>query len=115
MTEPTVDQGNHTELDESIFRFVKPRAFISTSLRRKDEPFVELTEKLARKHGFQPYGTVGRHIAAPIPIVDKMLVELQNSDCSIIAATPRYLQYDVEDNQKKEIKAVTEMIHVFSL
>jgi hypothetical protein len=73
----------------------KPLAFISTSLLEEDRRFVELIEKLSKENGFEPMGTVGRYSASPISLWDHMIEKIQESDCVIMAATPRYIQTDV--------------------
>ncbi|MGH9977076.1 MAG: hypothetical protein ACRD8Z_14750 [Nitrososphaeraceae archaeon] len=51
----------------------KPLAFISTSLRKEDNLFVKLVEKITRENGFEPMGTVGLHSAAPIPVWEHIM------------------------------------------
>jgi hypothetical protein len=74
---------------------VRPRAFISCSLRVEDKPFVEFVEGVVRSHGFEPFGTVGRYTASPQPPVNTMRENLSSADCVVVAATPRYLQMDL--------------------
>lgn len=75
----------------------KPLAFISTSLREEDKPFVDLVEKITRENGFEPYGTVGKYSAAPMPIWDHIVENIPKADCVIMAATPRYFQEDIHN------------------
>ena len=41
----------------------KPLAFVSTSLREEDQPFVKLVERLIRENGFEPMGTHIQHLS----------------------------------------------------
>jgi hypothetical protein len=70
----------------------RPLAFISTSLHIEDKPFVDLVEEITRENGFEPFGTVGKYSAAPIPVWDHMMENIPKADCVIMAATPRYLK-----------------------
>lgn len=88
----------------------KPLAFISTSLRKEDKPFVDLVEEITRENGFEPYGTVGKYSAAPIPIWDHMMENIPKADCVIMAATPRYFQEDIYDRGETK-QAISELVY----
>ena len=81
-----------------------------TSLRDEDRQFVELVEMIAKENGFEPMGTVGRYSASPQPILDHMIETIQESDCVIMAATPRYIQTDVRDANKVR-KVISGNVH----
>jgi len=88
---------------------VKPRAFISCSLRSEDKPFVEFVEGLVQAHGFEPFGTVGKYAASPQPPANTMRENLGSADCVVVAATPRYLQMDVSGRGEAG-QAVSDML-----
>ncbi|WP_282127001.1 hypothetical protein [Marinifilum flexuosum] len=90
----------------------KPKAFISCSVREEDQKFNTLVEKIVRKYGFEPCGTVGRHVnyAEPIPI--SMKREIDRADIVVIAATKRYIQSDIKGQNQQH--AIPEMLHVES-
>jgi hypothetical protein len=88
----------------------KPLAFISTSLREEDKSFVDLVVKITRENGFEPFGTVGKYSAAPIPIWDHILENIPKADCVIMAATPRYFQEDIYDRGVIN-KAISESVY----
>lgn len=85
-------------------------AFISCSLRSEDKPFVDYIESIVRQMGFLPMGTVGRYDAAPKPIWQQMKDNIQSADCIVLAATPRYLQQDIDDKMRTG-KGMSEMLH----
>jgi len=89
----------------------EPKAFISCSLRKQDEKFVNLVERIVRKKGFLPFGTVGRYVndSAPVPVT--MTEEMNKADCLVVVATPRYKQEDVHNNVINN-NALSEMIQV---
>ena len=88
----------------------KALAFISTSLRKEDKPFVDLVEEITLENGLEPYGTVGKYSAAPLPIWDHMMENIPKADCVIMAATPRYFQEDIYD--RGEIRqAISEFVY----
>jgi hypothetical protein len=89
----------------------QPRAFISCSLRQEDKQFVDLVVAITRRFGFQPTGTVGRYRAAPRPIWEQMRDEIQSADCIVLAATPRYIQLDINDRNRTG-RGISEMLHV---
>ena len=39
----------------------------SEPLKKEDKPFGDLVQKIALENGFEPFGTVGLHDAAPMP------------------------------------------------
>jgi hypothetical protein len=88
----------------------KPLAFISTSLREEDKPFVGLVENITRENGFEPYGTIGLHSAAPMPLWDHIVENIPKADCVIMAATPRYFQEDIY-NRGITNKAISETVY----
>jgi hypothetical protein len=97
----------------------RPTAFISCSLRTEDKPFVDYIEAIVRQMGFIPVGTVGRYNAAPKPIWEQMKDNIKSADCIVLAATPRYLQQDINDKIRTgqgmlemiQKKAMSEMLH----
>jgi hypothetical protein len=97
----------------------RPTAFISCSLRAEDKPFVDYVEAIIRQMGFTPVGTVGRYDAAPKPIWEQMRDNIKSADCIVLAATPRYLQQDINDKARTgrgmleliQKKAMSEMLH----
>lgn len=88
----------------------RPRAFISCSLRKEDKAFVELVVAIVRRFGFHPTGTVGKYAAAPKPVWQQMRDGIQSADCIVLAATPRYVQQDIQD-KKTTKKGISEMLH----
>lgn len=89
----------------------KPRAFISSSLRDEDRPFVDWVERIALEFGFDPIGPVGKNLAAPRPIHLQMKEGIKNTDCMILVATPRYVQQDLQDTTKTG-QGISELLHV---
>lgn len=97
----------------------QPTAFISCSLRSEDKPFVDYVESIVRHLGFLPVGTIGRYSAAPKPIWEQMKENIKSADCIVLAATPRYLQQDINDKIKTgrgmseliQKRAMSEMLH----
>jgi len=89
----------------------RPRAFISCSLREEDRPFVDYIEWIVMMCGFEPFGTVGRYSAAPIPICQHMDEGIKQADCLVLVATPRYLSQDIHERQKTG-RCMSEMLHV---
>lgn len=87
------------------------KAFVSCSLRKEDEPFVEFVEKMLRHCRIEPIGTVGRLSIAPVPIVDQMKLNIPLADFLVVVATPRYVQRDMA-NSSKSICGLSEMIQV---
>jgi hypothetical protein len=86
------------------------RAFTSCSLRKEDDFFISQVEKICIRFGVQPFGTVGRHDAAPTSPVQLMFQNIPSSDLIVIAATPRYLQKDLQTQQT--YSGLSEMLHV---
>jgi hypothetical protein len=66
--------------------------------------------RVAERFGFEPFGTVGLHAAAPRPIWEQMRDNIGAADCVIVAATPRYAQQDVHD-MRQTGKGISEMLH----
>ncbi|MBI9056979.1 MAG: hypothetical protein JEZ01_04330 [Labilibaculum sp.] len=91
----------------------KPKAFISCSVREEDLEFNAAIEKIVKKYGFEPCGTVGRHVNYAEPISDSMKKEIEQCDILVAAAPPRYLQSEIS-NLEKLVYAVPEMIQVES-
>ena len=87
-----------------------PKAFISCSVRKEDQPFVDSICKLLEKYNIQPFGTVGKYFAAPEPIANSMDKNIDRADMVVVCATPRYLQEDV--STRKTMTGISEMIHV---
>ena len=94
-------------------KFKKPKAFISCSVRPEDHKFITAIEHVVKKYGFEPTGTVGRHVnyAEHIPV--SMEKEIEDCDILVIAASPRYLQSELKTG-KKPSYAIPEMLHVES-
>jgi hypothetical protein len=88
------------------------RAFLSCSLREQDSPFVENVITLAESHGFLPQGTIGKFTQSPSPLMEDIEEEIQQYDCLIMAATPRYLQEDI--HKKTQNKSISEILYVES-
>ncbi|MEO2052197.1 MULTISPECIES: hypothetical protein [unclassified Allomuricauda] len=87
------------------------KAFVSCSLRKEDEPFVEFVERILLHCQIKPMGTVGRHSIAPVPIVEQMKKNIPLADFLVVVATPRYVQRDMA-NSSKSLYGLSEMIHV---
>lgn len=86
------------------------KAFVSCSLRKEDEGFVTLVERVLRHCKIEPMGTVGRHAFAPMPIVDQMKRNIPLADFLVVVATPRYIQRDMTGGTT--LYGLSEMIHV---
>jgi len=86
------------------------KAFISCSLRKEDEKFVEYIEKILRIHGVESFGTVGRHAASPENPIELIKKNIALSDLVVVCATPRYIQSDVHTGD--ESNGLSEMIHL---
>jgi hypothetical protein len=54
--------------------------------------------------------TVGRRSASPKSVWDHMLEKIEESDCVIMAATPRNIQRDIHDANKVK-KGISETVH----
>jgi hypothetical protein len=94
----------------SPYQARKATAFISCSLRSEDKPFVDYVEAIVRQMGFVPFGTIGRHDVSPKPIWEQMKDNIKSADCIVLAATPRYLQQDINDKLRTG-KAMSEQLH----
>ena len=90
-----------------------PKAFISCSVRQEDKTFVEIVEQIVKDNGFEPMGTVGRHVNYAEPIPQSMIKEIKKADVLVMAATPRYFQKERPFQRKKQ-KVISEMLHVES-
>jgi len=88
-----------------------PKAFISCSLREEDQPFNAFIINLARHFGLEPCCTVGLFRAAPKAILNQMESGIEEADCLIMIATPRYLQEDIS-NKDKQDEAISESLLV---
>ncbi len=86
------------------------KAFVSCSLREEDKQFIDLVEDILRKHGIQPFGTVGKYSVAPENPVETMRKNIPLSDMVVIIATPRYQQTDMKTGQVTQ--GLSEMVHV---
>ncbi|RUT72932.1 hypothetical protein [Ancylomarina longa] len=91
----------------------KPKAFISCSVRDEDLKFNTAIEKVVKRYGFEPCGTVGRHVNYAEPISDSMKKEIQACDILVVAAPPRYIQSEISDKANLTY-AIPEMIQVES-
>lgn len=88
----------------------KPKAFISCSLRDEDKPFIDIVEDILKKHGIEPFGTVGKYSAAPENPAESMKKNIPDADLVVIVATPRYSQRDLKSGQITT--GLSEMVHV---
>jgi hypothetical protein len=88
----------------------KPKAFISCSLRNEDKPFIDIVEEILRKHGIEPFGTVGKYTAAPENPAESMKRNIPLADLVVIIATPRYSQRDLKTGNVTS--GLSEMVHV---
>lgn len=93
---------------QTIYR---PKAFISCSLRLEDKEFVEMVEHITTHLGFHPFGTVGRHTAAPKPLWQQMRDGIKEADCIVMALTPRYHHQDIHD-KKQTGQSISPMLDV---
>lgn len=93
--------------------YSKPKAFISCSVRPEDQAFNKAVERVVKRYGFEPTGTVGLHVnyAEPIPV--SMEKEIEVCDILVVAASPRYLQSEIKSDTKPSY-AIPEMLHVES-
>jgi len=89
----------------------KPKAFISCSLRPEDSQFTDYIIRVVEHFGFQPFGTIGKYITEPKPIWQSMKENIAQSDCVVLAATPRYIQQDIY-NKNNNGHSLSEMLHV---
>ncbi|RXQ97412.1 hypothetical protein EO244_00555 [Ancylomarina salipaludis] len=91
---------------------IKPKAFISCSVRDEDKKFNLAVEKIVRKHGFEPCGTVGRYVnyAEPVPV--SMKKEIEACDILVVAAPPRFKQTEISSSNTNI--SVPEMIYIES-
>lgn len=96
----------------SIQQYYPGKAFISCSLRKQDEPFVKIVEKIVESHFLIPFGTVGRYSAAPTNTAELMRQNIPEADIIVIAATGRYFQQDLHTGQSSS--GLSEMLHVES-
>ncbi|MBA7549886.1 hypothetical protein ES705_42386 [subsurface metagenome] len=85
-------------------------AFLSCSLRKKDEQFVKFVSTILKQHNIRPFGTVGKFEASPENPVDLIKKNIPKADLVVIAATPRYIQIDMKSNVHR--KSLSEMLHV---
>lgn len=90
---------------------IKPKAFISCSLRPEDSQFTDYIIRVVEHFGFQPFGTVGKYVTEPKPIWQSMKENIAQADCVILAATPRYIQQDIY-NKNNNGHSLSEMLHV---
>lgn len=86
------------------------KAFVSCSLREEDARFVQHIESILREHKVEPFGTVGRHAAAPENPVETMKKHIAEADIVVVCVTPRYLQKDLKSG--KVGQGLPEMIHI---
>ncbi|WP_203296424.1 hypothetical protein [Luteirhabdus pelagi] len=85
------------------------KAFISCSLRREDEKFVDFVSNILHYHQILPFGTVGLHDASTDNPVTLMKDNIEKSDFVVVIATPRYFSRD--NNNGKSSNTISEMIH----
>lgn len=90
---------------------LKPLAnvFVSCSLRKEDEPFVDFVCNLLRNYQLYPFGTVGKFDASPENPVALMQRNIQLANFIVIIATKRYVTKDV--HSEKQSNSISEMIH----
>ena len=90
---------------------VKPyKAFVSCSLRDEDQAFNSVVESILRERNIEPFGTVGKHFAAPEGVAESMRRNIPLADMVVIIATPRYLQQDLKSG--KFSHGLSEMVHI---
>lgn len=77
----------------------KPKAFISCSLRKEDESFVNKIEQYLIGIGFEPFGTVGKYSASPTNVAQHMKENIPQADLMVVVATPRYIQEDIKTGE----------------
>jgi len=92
-------------------QIIKPKAFISCSLRQEDQQFNNFVIEIVKRFGFLPFGTVGKYAAEPKPVGQLMKENIKQADCVILIATPRYIQQDLRDKNVTG-KSISEMLHV---
>jgi len=73
----------------------RPRAFISCSLRKEDQQFIDFVKSILNNNGIEPFGTVGKYSAAPVNPTELMKENIHLADFTVIIATKRYEQKDV--------------------
>ncbi|TGL55276.1 hypothetical protein EHQ61_00775 [Leptospira wolffii] len=88
-----------------------PKAFISCSLRAEDKAFIDWIVRLTKLFGFSPFGTIGKYSAAPKPLYQQMKEGIEEADCLILIATPRYVQEDLHTKVNTG-HGISEMLHV---
>ena len=93
-----------------IQQFSNIKAFVSCSIRNEDMPFINFIECILRFNGITPFGTVGRHSAAPINPAEHIRQNVHLADIVVIVATPRFIQKDIQSG--KIVYGLPEMIHV---
>lgn len=86
------------------------KAFVSCSLREEDKQFIDLVEDILKKHGIQPFGTVGKYSVSPENPVETMKKNIPLADLVVIVATPRYKQTDLKTGRVTQ--GLSEMVHV---
>jgi hypothetical protein len=90
---------------------LKPvKAFVSCSLREEDQSFNSFVEGILRRNNIEPFGTVGKHSAAPESVAESMRKNIPEADMVVIIATPRYLQQDLKTGKLSH--GLSEMVHV---
>lgn len=92
-------------------QIIRPKAFISCSLREEDQQFNNWIIRIAERFGFQPFGTVGKYSAEPKPVYQLMKENIEQADCVILIATPRYIQQDIHYRDITG-KSISEMLHI---
>lgn len=83
--------------------------FLSTSLRKEDEAFINLVLKIITHFNFNPYGTVGLFDASTDNPVDLMKENIEKCDFVVMAATKRFFTKDAHSD--KESTSLSEMVH----
>lgn len=99
-------------VNQNVQKSFLATAFVSCSLRQEDKLFVDFVERILKKHRIRPFGTVGLYSAAPVNTAELMRTNIPKADLIVIAATPRYLQKDLQTGQQSS--GLSEMLHVES-
>ncbi|TAF08822.1 MAG: hypothetical protein EAZ75_10060 [Flavobacteriia bacterium] len=86
------------------------KAFVSCSLRQKDEKFVNYVCRILEVHNIQAFGTVGKFSASPENPITLMNKNIPLADFVVIVATPRYIQKDLTTGIITH--GLSEMVHV---
>ncbi|MBK6545787.1 MAG: hypothetical protein IPG12_11020 [Saprospiraceae bacterium] len=85
------------------------KAFVSCSLRKEDNKFVDLVANILHHYQILPFGTVGMYEASAENPTQLMKRNIEQADFFVIAATKRYITRDNHNGQ--ESNQLSEMIH----